>query len=91
MSSKLKFTKILLFIGLVIGLVKSFNYGITYPTEVLGYSLPYVISLAALGLIFDLMNVLFGKLKQKVKQCNFCKEEILVDAIKCKHCGSTLD
>lgn len=24
------------------------------------------------------------------KNCNFCKELIRIDAIKCKHCGSML-
>jgi hypothetical protein len=27
----------------------------------------------------------------KTKKCPFCAEEILIDAVKCKHCGSMLD
>ena len=28
---------------------------------------------------------------KKTKICPFCKETVLVDAMKCKHCGSVLD
>ena len=27
----------------------------------------------------------------KIKHCSFCGEEILVSAVKCKHCGEFLD
>lgn len=27
----------------------------------------------------------------KTRECPFCKEQILIDAIKCKHCSSALE
>lgn len=36
-------------------------------------------------------NVVFTGPVPTVKQCPFCAEQIHVDALKCKHCGETID
>jgi hypothetical protein len=37
------------------------------------------------------MNAAANRRSENIKQCPFCAEDILEAAIKCKHCGSTLD
>lgn len=48
-----KWTKILGIIGVIVGGVSAANYKITYPTEILGFALPYVGLFLVIGLIID--------------------------------------
>jgi hypothetical protein len=50
-----KWTKILAAGGLIIGGISAANYNITYPTEILGYALPYVILFLIIGFVVDLI------------------------------------
>ncbi len=36
-------------------------------------------------------QVQFSQIQQPQRSCPFCKELILADAIKCKHCGERFD
>ena len=48
-----KWSKILGVLGLAIGVVQALVFGITWPIEILGYSLPYFIVLLLIGLLVD--------------------------------------
>jgi hypothetical protein len=41
--------------GLIIGGISAANYKITYPTEILGYALPYLILFLIIGFVIDLI------------------------------------
>lgn len=51
--NKLKWTKIIGLVGLIVGGVSAANYKITYPTEIIGFALPYVLLFLAIGLVID--------------------------------------
>ena len=51
--NRLLFTKISALIGLVLGLVSAHNIGVIIITEYIGYSLPFLVTGAVIGLVFD--------------------------------------
>ncbi len=48
-----KWTKIFAVAGAVTGGFSAANHNITYPTEILGYGLPYFILFTVIGLVID--------------------------------------
>jgi hypothetical protein len=49
----LKWTKFFAVAGAVTGGLSAANHNITYPTEILGYGLPYFILFTLIGLLID--------------------------------------
>ncbi|QPB12517.1 hypothetical protein [Providencia phage PSTCR8lys] len=41
-------------------------------------------------ILCGLLGVIFGKKHQETRRCPYCAEPINVEAIKCKHCGSSV-
>ena len=57
------FSKIFGAIGLGLGLFGASNRGITYPTELLGFSVPYAIAGLIIGVIIDALQSFFSRKK----------------------------
>jgi hypothetical protein len=87
----MKWTYVLFIIGLCVGLFHPANidFGVEMP-EAVAFALPWAILFAVIGLIIDRLFSQTIRNSKKIKNCNYCKEEILIDAIKCKHCGSDI-
>jgi len=91
-----KWTLILGVIGLIIGLLHPANvdFGVAMP-EALGFAFTWAIFFGLIGLIIDYFAVsgksLFGLPSPKTHvKCPDCRELVLRDARKCKHCGCAL-
>jgi hypothetical protein len=63
--NNLTFTKILAIVGFLVGLFAAFNSGITYPTELLGFSIPYTVFFIFIGLVIDGIQTLVTRKKNK--------------------------
>jgi hypothetical protein len=59
--NKFLFTKIFSVVGLLVGIVSAKNYGVSALGEIIGYSLPYLIVGAVIGIALDLIQKLFSK------------------------------
>jgi hypothetical protein len=59
--NKFIFTKIFTIIGFILGIFAATNYGVKSVIEIAGYSLPYTLAGAAIGLILDLIQKIFTK------------------------------
>jgi hypothetical protein len=91
-----KWTKNLAIVGFVLGIIigaMSDNfYGLHHIEDfafLLGSSLPLVIIFSVVGLIIDYFLNSRPNINTHVK-CPDCRELILKDARKCKHCGCNL-
>jgi hypothetical protein len=59
--NKFLFTKIFAVVGFLVGFMSAKNYGVSAVSEVIGYSLPYLIAGAVIGIALDLIQKLFSK------------------------------
>jgi hypothetical protein len=59
--NKLLFTKIFSVVGILVGFISAKNYGVSAIGEIIGYSLPYLIVGAVIGVALDLIQKMFSK------------------------------
>jgi len=92
---KYQYTKIFAVIGFIIGAIWSASnspyfigiYDIGSLAYFIGGGIPLCLIASIVGLIIDKNTKQIGGTHKK---CNACSELILIEAIKCKHCGSEI-
>jgi len=84
-----KWTKIIGSIGFIIGLIHPSNYG--YGIEAIAFGIPWAIAFSLIGLLIDFI-VSKGNTPNPDThvKCPDCRELVLKEARKCKHCGCNL-
>ena len=91
-----QYTKIFALIGFILGAIWSASnspyfigiYDIGSLAYFIGGGIPLCLIASIVGLIIDKNTKQIGVTHKK---CNACSELILIDAIKCKHCGSVVN
>lgn len=86
------------YIGLKVGAIVGFIIGFMHPENsfpgvgALGFALPWALFFSFVGFIIDVIRIKFfsGPSPETHVKCPDCRELILKDARKCKHCGCNL-
>ena len=78
-------------IGMFLGTIqnKYWTESIADFAGLVGHGLPFAFIGAILGLVIDFL-MKFKKTNETHVQCPDCKELVITNARKCKHCGCTL-
>ena len=86
----MKWTKILAIVGLVAGVATPQNREVGL--HVIAFAIPWVLFFAFVGLVIDFIRTKVASTPSPEThvKCPDCREFVMRDARKCKHCGCKL-